>query len=113
MPPLQFGWQYTLIDANWNKWNNNNAEPLIKELVAYARERNVGIWLWYNSGGPTNTVTEEPRDAMSERETRRREFARLQKLGIKGVKIDFWQSDKQSMLQQYLDTLSLTPPTTS
>ena len=102
----QFGWQYTLIDANWNKWNNNNAEPLIKELVAYARERNVGLWLWYNSGGPTNSVTEEPRDAISERETRRREFARLQKLGIKGVKIDFWQSDKQSMLQQYLDTLA-------
>lgn len=102
----QFGWQYTLIDANWNKWNNNNAEPVIKELVAYARERNVGLWLWYNSGGPTNSVTEEPRDALSEREVRRREFARLQKLGIKGVKIDFWQSDKQSMLQQYLDTLA-------
>jgi len=102
----QFGWQYTLIDANWNKWNNNNAEPLIKELVAYARERNVGLWLWYNSGGPTNTVTEEPRDLMSERETRRREFARLQKLGIKGVKIDFWQSDKQSMMRQYLETLA-------
>lgn len=102
----QFGWQYTLIDANWNKWNNNNAEPVVRELVAYARERNVDLWLWYNSGGPTNSVTEEPRDAMSERETRRREFARLQKLGIKGVKIDFWQSDKQSMLQQYLDTLA-------
>ncbi len=101
----EFGWQYTLIDANWNKWNNGNAEPLVRELVAYAKEKGIGIWLWYNSGGPNNTVTEEPRDLMHERSIRRAEFARLKAWGIKGVKIDFWQSDKQAMMQQYIETL--------
>lgn len=101
----EFGWQYTLIDANWNKWNNNNAEPIVRELVSYAQKKNIGLWLWYNSGGPNNTVTEEPRDLMHNREVRRSEFAKLKSWGIKGVKIDFWQSDKQAMMQQYIETL--------
>lgn len=101
----EFGWQYTLIDANWNKWNNNHAEPVVRSLVEYANKKGIGLWLWYNSGGPNNTVSEEPRDLMHERETRRKEFARLRDWGIKGVKIDFWQSDKQASLRQYIETL--------
>ncbi|HNN01654.1 MAG TPA: glycoside hydrolase family 97 catalytic domain-containing protein, partial [Turneriella sp.] len=101
----EFGWQYTLVDANWNKWNNGNAEPLLRELVDYAGKKRIGLWLWYNSGGPSNTITEEPRDLMHERSKRRTEFERLRKIGIKGVKIDFWQSDKQAMVQQYIETL--------
>lgn len=101
----EFGWQYTLIDANWNKWNNNNAEPVVRDLVAYAQKKNIGLWLWYNSGGPGNTVSEEPRDLMHEREPRRKEFARLKAWGIRGVKIDFWQSDKQATMRQYIETL--------
>lgn len=101
----EFGWQYTLIDANWNKWNNGNAEPVVRDLVEYARKKGIGLWLWYNSGGPNNTVTEEPRDLMHNREARRKEFARLKDWGIKGVKIDFWQSDKQAAMQQYIETL--------
>lgn len=100
-----FGWEYTLIDANWNQWNNGNAEPVMKQLVQYAAQRSVGLWLWYNSGGPNNTVTEEPRDLMHERTMRRREFAKLQHWGIKGVKIDFWQSEKQAAMRQYVETL--------
>lgn len=42
---------------------------------------------------------------MHERSKRRTEFERLRKIGIKGVKIDFWQSDKQAMVQQYIETL--------
>ena len=101
----EFGWLYTLIDANWNKWNNGNAEPIVRDLIAYAQRKGVGLWLWYNSGGPNNTVTEEPRDLMHSRAVRRQEFARLKAWGIKGVKIDFWQSDKQMMMQQYIETL--------
>lgn len=100
-----FGWQYTLIDANWNQWNNGNPEPVIRRLVRYAAERNVGLWLWYNSGGPNNTVTEEPRDLMHERPVRRAEFEKLRHWGIRGVKIDFWQSDKQAAMRQYIETL--------
>ncbi len=101
----EFGWEYVLVDANWNKWNNGNPEPQIKELVKYANEKNVFVILWYNSGGPTNLVMEEPRDLLYDKEIRRKEFAKLKEWGIKGLKIDFWQSDKQSTIQQYLSVL--------
>ena len=101
----EFGWEYVLVDANWNKWNSGNPDDQIKELVKYASEKNVSVILWYNSGGPTNKVTEEPRDRIHDKEARRKEFAKLKEWGVKGIKIDFWQSDKQSTIQTYLDVL--------
>lgn len=95
------GWEYYLIDANWT----DDDLSLIREIVEYARGRNVGILLWYNSGGAHNIVTERPRDRLYEREQRRREFQWLEELGIKGVKVDFFQSDKQASIALHLDIL--------
>lgn len=100
-----FGWEYVLVDANWNLWNGENPEAQVKELVSYAKEKNVRVILWYNSGGPNNSVTEEPRDKIHDKEIRRKEFARLKEWGVRGVKIDFWQSDKQNTIATYLDVL--------
>ena len=50
-------------------------------------------------------VTEEPRDLMADPEARRAEFERISQLGIKGIKVDFFQSDKQAIIQQYIDIL--------
>lgn len=94
-------WDYSLVDANWNLISNQAME----ELVDYARSRNVGLLFWYNSGGTNNSVTEQPRNRLSDASTRRTEFAKLSQLGVKGVKIDFFQSDKQFMMQYYLDIL--------
>jgi hypothetical protein len=38
-------------------------------------------------------------------EIRSNEFKMLADLGVKGVKVDFFQSDKQTIIQQYLDIL--------
>lgn len=95
------GWEYSLVDANWNQMHGGSLE----ELVSYAKEKGVGIWLWYNSGGSNNTVTEQPRDMMSDNAVREGEMRKLQQLGVKGIKVDFFQSDKQGMMQQYLDIL--------
>ncbi|MCB1173820.1 MAG: glycoside hydrolase family 97 catalytic domain-containing protein [Leptospiraceae bacterium] len=100
----EFGWPYVLVDANWNQWPD--VEQRIQELVHYAASKKIGIFLWYNSGGPNNRVTEEPRDRMHQSAVRQAEFARLRQWGVKGVKIDFWHSDKQVTIQQYLDVLS-------
>jgi hypothetical protein len=96
------GWEYSLIDANWNLMPKDTVEALVR----YATSKGVGTLLWYNSGGPHNRVTEQPRDRLDRRDRRRQEFAWLHGLGVKGVKIDFWQSDKQDRIQQYLDVLS-------
>lgn len=98
----EMGWPYALMDANWNLSGDNALET----LTAYAATKNVGLLFWYNSGGRHNIVTEQPRNIMDDRTRRRREFARLQELGVKGVKIDFLQSDKQDIIKLYLDILA-------
>ncbi len=97
----EMGWEYSLIDANWTIMKNG----MIHDLIAYANKKGVGLLLWYNSGGPHNTVTEKPRGAMLLRGVRRFEFDLLRKWGIKGVKVDFFQSDKQNIIQLYHDIL--------
>lgn len=97
----EWGLPYFLVDANWNIMKGGNVEKLIN----YANKKGVGIWLWYNSGGSHNTVTEEPRDVMLDPAKRRAEFDKLQKWGVKGVKVDFFQSDKQHIIQQYVDIM--------
>lgn len=94
-------WPYSLVDANWNIMKGGN----IKLLADYAKSKNIGLWVWYNSGGPNNTVTEQPRDAMFTAAKRKETFAYLNKMGIKGVKIDFFQSDKQEIIQEYIAIL--------
>ncbi len=97
----EMGWPYSLVDANWN----TISDTIIQDLVAYGKDKGVDILLWYNSGGPHNWVQEEPRNFMHEPVARRAEFAKLQKLGVKGVKIDFFQSDKQFVMRQYNEIL--------
>lgn len=95
------GWPYFLVDANWDIMKGGT----IDQLVKYANSKNVGILMWYNSGGPHNKVTERPRDIMNNPEARKAEFKKLQEWGVKGVKVDFFQSDKQFMMEEYMGIL--------
>jgi len=96
------GWEYSLVDANWNMMQGGN----IEELTQYAASKNIGLSLWYNSGGPQNTITEQPRDIMNNPEKRKAAFEKLHKAGIKAVKVDFFNSDKQTIIQLYRDILA-------
>lgn len=95
------GWEYSLVDAGWDTRKGLN----IEELADYAEKRNVKLLLWYNSGGPINRVNAGPRDKMFEPEIRRAEMKRISEMGIRGVKIDFFASDKQDFMKLYLDIL--------
>ena len=96
------GWEHTMVDANWDV----HSDADIAALAQYAHERGVATWLWYNSGGPHNAVTERPRDRVHEAEKRRAEFAKLANWGIAGVKVDFFQSDKPDGIQLMWDVLA-------
>jgi hypothetical protein len=97
----EMGWEYSLVDANWDLMTGGNVEQLTK----YAAAKNVGILMWYNTGGPHNEVTERPRDIMSDPVKRKEEFQKLASWGVKGVKVDFFQSDKPAIIKQYFDIL--------
>ena len=97
----EMGWEYALVDANWNFMQSGT----IEDVIAHAKQKNVGLLFWYNSGGPHNDVTEAPRDRMTTHEQRMKEFAQLRAWGVKGVKVDFWQSDKQDRITQYRELL--------
>jgi len=98
----EMGWEYSLVDANWDIMEGGTME----ELVAYAKTKNIRLILWYNSGGAHNTVSERPRDIMSDPVQRKEEFKKLNRLGIAGIKVDFFQSDKQNMIQLYHDIIT-------
>lgn len=96
-------WQYCLIDADWD---TKIGYDKIAELSAYAKQKNVGLLLWYNSAGDWNTIKYHPKDVLLTKAGREKEFSRLQAMGIKGVKIDFFGGDGQSMIQYYVDILN-------
>jgi hypothetical protein len=96
-------WQYCLVDADWD---TKIGYDKIAELSAYAQQKNIGLLLWYNSAGDWNTIKYHPKDKLLTKEGREKEFSRLQAMGIKGIKVDFFGGDGRSMIQYYMDILN-------
>jgi alpha-glucosidase len=99
----KMNWQYCLVDAAWDQ---KIGYDKIRELSRYAASKNVGLLLWYNSSGDWNTVKYTPKSKLLTHQDRLNEFARLKEMGIKGVKIDFFGGDGQSVMKYYIDILA-------
>jgi len=95
-------WPYTLLDWEWDAMGNGGN---LEDAVKYIYSKGLKPLIWYNSGGDHNWVSATPRDRMLTHENRVEEFTKLNKLGIVGVKIDFFESEKQDMIKYYLDIL--------
>lgn len=98
----KMSWEYSLVDANWNMMQDGGD---IQDLSRYAAKKNVALTLWYNSGGEHNTVTEQPRDILNDPIKRKIEFKKISSWGVKAIKVDFFNSDKQALIQHYLAIL--------
>ena len=98
---------YVLIDAEWDQMDQlaSNEGKTIEDAVAYAKEKGVKPMIWYNSsvgwvdGAPT------PKYRLNKPEDREKEFAWCEKLGVAGVKIDFFSGDNQMNMDYCLDLL--------
>ena len=99
----EMGFKYNLVD-NW--WDTNIGREGIEELVAYARERNVELFLWYSSSGWWNDIEQGPVHVMSNPILRKKEMKWMRDLGVKGIKVDFFGGDKQETLAHYEAILS-------
>jgi alpha-glucosidase len=96
------GWEYCLIDANWD---TQIGYDKIKELAKYAKKKKVGLILWYNSAGNWNSVSYHPKDKLLTHKDRLKEFSKLKEMGIKGIKVDFFGGDGQSVMAYYQDII--------
>ena len=95
-------WKYCLIDVDWD---TTIGYEKIKELADYAAGKGVGLLLWYNSAGSWNSVAYHPKDRLLFKLNREAEFKRISGMGIKGIKVDFFGGDGQSMMKYYNDIL--------
>lgn len=99
---VSMGWPYTLIDWEWDAMSNGGN---LDDAIKYIHSLGVKPLIWYNSGGPHTGVRSTPRDRMLTHENRVEEFTKLKKMGVAGVKVDFFESEKQDMIRYYLDIL--------
>lgn len=95
-------WDYTLVDADWDR---KIGYDRMRELVQYATGNGVGVLVWYNSSGEWNKTEYSPKGALLTAGMRRKEFARMKEIGVKGLKIDFFPGDGVSAIQYYVDLL--------
>lgn len=104
---------YMLIDAEWDRMGGNGRAgearegdgKTVEDAVNYAKSKGVKPMIWYNSsvgwvdGAPT------PKYRLNKPEDREKEFAWCEKIGVAGVKIDFFSGDNQMNMDYCLDLL--------
>ena len=95
--------QYVLID-NW--WDTNIGHERMEQLVDYAHTKNVDVFLWYSSSGYWNDIVQGPTNRMDNPIVRKQEMKWLKKIGVKGIKVDFFGGDKQETMRLYEAILS-------
>lgn len=96
------GWEYVCLDYGWVLWDNYKEK--VKELTDYAAEKGVGIWLWYGVNNTGHAAAGAyPKYSLLDEETIRTEMEWARSIGVRGVKVDYYESDNQkTMNQMYL-----------
>ena len=95
--------RYVLID-NW--WDTNIGHERMEQLVDYAHSKNIDVFLWYSSSGYWNDIVQGPTNRMDNPIVRKQEMKWLKKIGVKGIKVDFFGGDKQETMRLYEAILS-------
>lgn len=91
---------YVLIDAEWDGMANGGN---VDDALRYAKEKHVSPLLWYNSS--TAWCLYGPLYRLNKPETRQKEFAWLESVGVKGIKVDFFHPDSTSVMNYFMDIL--------
>lgn len=93
---------YVLIDAEWDEMKNGKT---IEDAVAYAKEKGVRPLIWYNSSVGWVNGAPGPKFRLNKAEDREKEFAWCERIGVAGVKIDFFSGDNQRNMDYCQDLL--------
>lgn len=88
------GFDGYLVDEGWDYWPDGGRDKwdLLKELVDYARQRNVDLWVWKACPDRNNVP------GIMEAGPRQEFLKRCKAAGVTGVKIDFMDSESKAMV---------------
>ena len=89
---VKMGWEYVLFDWEWEQMRNGGG---VEDAVRYATSKKIKPMLWYHSN---NSKMQNHNERVSE-------FSWLKRIGVKGIKVDFFESDKQHTMQYFADIL--------
>lgn len=81
----ELGFEYQVVEGFWSRWTD--AE--IKDVVDYSRKQGVGLWFWRHS---KELRTPEARAAF---------FDKLERAGVVGAKIDFFDHEHKEVVDLY------------
>ena len=98
---------YVLIDAEWDEMDKvaSNEGKTIEDAVAYAIANGVKPLIWYNSSIGWVNGAPGPKYRLNKPEDREKEFAWCEKIGVAGVKVDFFSGDNQMNMDYCQDLL--------
>lgn len=97
------GYEYALFD-NW--WDTNIGYDEMEKLVKYAQSQGVDVFLWWSSSGYWNDIEQGPINKMDNPIARKQVMRWMKKIGVKGIKVDFFGGDKQETMRLYEGILS-------
>ena len=105
------GWEYVCLDFGWCLWDDYKNK--VKELVDYGAGKNVGIVLWYgvnndNHSGWKDTQFDAayPKYSLRTAEQIEEQFAWCESVGVKGVKVDYYENDNKNTMTQMYDCVT-------
>lgn len=81
------GWEYFNLDDGWD---SNRADYTLQEIVNYAAGKSVGLIVWTHH----NRFQNNRQDIYNKLKV-------WKDMGVKGIKVDFWEDDAQAMMQKY------------
>jgi alpha-glucosidase len=81
----QLGFEYNVVEGIWQRFS----EAQIRELIDYSNQQNVKLWFWKHS---RTLRTPQAREEF---------FSLLERLGVVGAKIDFFDHEAKEIIDVY------------
>ncbi|MDR1336243.1 MAG: glycoside hydrolase family 97 protein [Tannerella sp.] len=91
-------YEYTLLDEGWERWGADKW-PQLKELCGYARQKNIGVFVWKHSGQLNNPA--------GDYEQMRLFLDSVRTAGVAGIKIDFMDGESKALIDFDIRALQL------
>jgi alpha-glucosidase len=81
----ELGFEYNILEGFWSRW----PEDSVRNLVEYSKKTGIGIIVWKHSKDLKNP------------QQRQKFFQHLHKIGVAGIKIDFFDHEAKEVIDLY------------